>query len=176
VHPSRSFGKRFEEIGSTAKANPDLLRSPNRPMPWDLPLARIRQAAALTAPEYWSTAPVQYRDALPAGFVADGRCTTEPGTYTAEVASRPRDGYALGTPCPLARPHSLPLKQHGIGLGADADAPPPPRLLARGPGGVRMPSQSRQSAPRDPLAGADAHRTTPPLIPYFAQDSADANT
>jgi hypothetical protein len=51
MHPWRFSGKRFEEIGASTKAHPGLLRSADGTMARDLPLARIRQAAALSARE-----------------------------------------------------------------------------------------------------------------------------
>jgi hypothetical protein len=58
VHPARFLRKRFEEIGASTKAHPDLLHPPSRAMARDLLLARIGQAAALTAREYWGVAQV----------------------------------------------------------------------------------------------------------------------
>jgi hypothetical protein len=73
MHPSRLFRKRFEEIRASTEAHPELFRSPNRPMPWDLLLARIRQAAAMSARENRGIAQVQRRHAPAAESTADGR-------------------------------------------------------------------------------------------------------
>jgi hypothetical protein len=52
VHPARSFGKRFGEIGTPAKAHPDLLHSADGAIPRVFGLARKGQAAATSAREY----------------------------------------------------------------------------------------------------------------------------
>jgi uncharacterized RDD family membrane protein YckC len=67
MHPARSFRKRFGEIGTPAQAHPKLLRSANRPMAQDLLLARIGQAAAMSAREYRCAAQVKRRHAPTAG-------------------------------------------------------------------------------------------------------------
>jgi hypothetical protein len=51
MHPARPLGKRFEEIGAPTKAHPDLLHPADGAMVWDLLLARVRQAAAMSARE-----------------------------------------------------------------------------------------------------------------------------
>jgi hypothetical protein len=120
MHSARSFRKRIGEIRTPAQVHPKLLRSPNRPMARDLSLARICQAAALTALEYRSAAPVQYRDALLAESAVDRGCAAEPGTYTAEVAPRPRDRHPLLNRFPVAT--SFKGQDHSIGCDPHIDA------------------------------------------------------
>jgi hypothetical protein len=58
VHPARPFGKRFKQIGAPTKAHSELLRSADGAMARDLLLARISQAAAMSARETHGVAQV----------------------------------------------------------------------------------------------------------------------
>jgi hypothetical protein len=69
----------------------------------DLLLARIRQAAALTAREYRGLTQVQLRHPPSAGAAADRfAAATEPWTCTTEVAPRPSERHSLIVRFPLA--------------------------------------------------------------------------
>jgi hypothetical protein len=115
VHPVRSFGKWFGEISTPAKAHSHLLRSRNRSIPWDLPLALVSQAAATSAREYGSSAQVKLCHATTAGPAADRGAASKPGTRTAEVAARPFNRHPLLGGSPLAT--SLDAQDNSEGFG-----------------------------------------------------------
>jgi hypothetical protein len=115
----------------------------------DLPLARIRQAAAMSAREYRGSAQVKLRHTSPAGSAADICAAAEPASCTVEVASCPHERHALVDGSPLAT--SFKGQHHSIGFNPHVDATQ--GLVVARPG----PCKSLASMPQQALSMPFAH-------------------